>query len=140
MALLDTSTLEDVKSGLIQVKDLLDEMGHNTEASFTASDMTPSAGTITGGTKVASKIVRGDLVWFNIAYINWTQNTSTSTQYFFDLPETSSIGIVALYAFDLSTGLAVPAWIRTTTTGRLQVSKTATSAVNIYVAGTYPKA
>lgn len=109
-------------------------------ASFTPSVLTPTAGTITGGTKTGfKKKIDTDLYFFHIVFSNWTQNTSTSTHYVFDLPETTNLTLQPLLAVDLSTGLSIPAWINATTTGRLQVSKTATSAVNILVSGQYFK-
>ncbi len=130
------SAVSDIASNLASITALQNSFTAPTVV--TPSVLTPTAGTITGGTKTGyTKKINTDLYYFAYVYLNWTQNTSTSTHYLFTLPITTNLTLQVLSAVDLSTGLQIPSWINATTTGRLQVSKAATSAVNILVSGSY---
>lgn len=107
------------------------------KVAFTPSVLTPTAGTVTGGSKSGSQIVDGKLVIFEMGFSGYTQNSSTSTYYIVDLPTSGAIVNQPVSCIDRSTGASVPCWLISSTQIRINVTKTATSAVNLNIAGSY---
>lgn len=110
--------------------------------SFTPSDLTPTAGTVTGGTKTGWYLRVGDMIYFQASYVGFTQNTSTSTQYTASLPITgvSNIAAVPFTGYDASTGLMLTRCASSSSTQYILDRSgdwTAGQSVNLYISGYY---
>lgn len=110
--------------------------------SFTPSDLTPTAGTVTGGTKTGWYLRIGDMIYFQASYVGFTQNTSTSTQYTASLPITgvSNIAAVPFTGYDASTGLMLTRCASSSSTQYILDRSgdwTAGQSVNLYISGYY---
>lgn len=82
------ATIADLRTAKTGFNDVADLLGVAT--SFTAGTLTPSGGTVTGGTKLGYYYVVGNLCYFEIDILGYTQNTTTSTTYTIPLPFTGA--------------------------------------------------
>lgn len=78
------SDLLQKRAGFNTVYDLISVYGKRVD--FTAGTLTPSAGTVTGGTKLGYYSELNDMCFFSIDIAGWTQNTSAATTYTIPLP------------------------------------------------------
>lgn len=132
--------LRTARTGFNDVADILE--GYGTRVSFTPSNLTPTAGTVTGGAKAGNYTLFGNLCYFQMTFIGYTQNTSTSTSYTASLPITASgnISNVGFHAYDANTGLMLTRCTTNSTTTFIMDRSgdwTATSGVNLYISGFY---